>query len=83
MTAPDADAQNRAMQIAFYRQLGPVGRLELAFSLSGLERALTRVGIRSRHPEYSEEEVEWARRRLSLGDDLFRRAWPHAPLLER
>jgi hypothetical protein len=49
--------------------------------LSSDMRELTRAGIRARHGDYSEEDVELALRRILLGDDLFRRAWPSRPLL--
>jgi hypothetical protein len=39
------------------------------------------AGIRSRHPDYSEEQVLWALRRLWLGDDLVRQAWPDRELV--
>lgn len=45
-------------------------------------RALSRAGIAARHPEYGPEEVRWAEFRLHLGDDLFSRAFPAAPLLD-
>jgi hypothetical protein len=44
-------------------------------------RALALAGISARHPEYDPDEVVFALWRLILGDDLFRRAWPAAPLL--
>jgi hypothetical protein len=53
----------------------------LAATLSADTRRLTRAGIRARHPDYTDDEVELAIRRLLLGDDLFRRAWPTRPLL--
>jgi hypothetical protein len=44
-------------------------------------RQIARAGIRSRHPEYSEDELRFALFRLLLGDALFERTWPDAPLL--
>jgi len=44
-------------------------------------RELTRAGIRFRHRNYTEDELELALRRILLGDDLFRRARPASPLL--
>ena len=61
--------------------MGPAGRANLAARLSADTRELARDGIRSRHPDYSEEELELALRRLWLGDLLFRRAWPAHALL--
>ena len=45
-------------------------------------RELMRAGIRSRHPEYLETDVEEALRRLLYGDTLYLRAWPARRLLE-
>jgi len=76
-TSPDShEAQLRA-----YRRLGPAGRARVAANLSGDTRELARAGIRARHPEYRDEDVESALRRLLLGDELFHRAWPALPLL--
>jgi len=76
-TSPDGhEAQLRA-----YRRLGPAGRARVAGKLSAETRELTRAGIRARHPEYGDEEVESALRRILLGDELFRRAWPALPML--
>ena len=65
-----------------YRRLGPAGRVRLAASLSADTRELTRAGIRSRHPTYTDEEVDFALRRVLYGDDLVGRAWPGRALIE-
>ena len=76
-TSPDShEAQLRA-----YRRLGPAGRARVAARLSADTRELARAGIRARHPEYRDEDVESALRRILLGDELFHRAWPALPLL--
>ncbi len=82
MRPADTSSESHAVQIAIYRRLGPSRRVEIAARLSAETRELTRAGIRARHPEYSDAEVEIAGRRLWLGDDLFRRAWPKSPLVE-
>jgi len=81
MRPSDTTPQSHAVQVGIYRRLGPAGRMLLADRLSMDVRALSRAGIRLRHPEYSEGEIEQALRRLLLGDDLFRKAWPGQPLL--
>jgi hypothetical protein len=77
----DTAAESHAAQLAVYRRLGAARRAQLAARLSEDVRALSRAGIRARHPAYSDEEVEFALRRLLHGDDLYRRAWPGRPLL--
>jgi hypothetical protein len=39
------------------------------------------AGIRARHPDYDDATARWALFRLLIGDGLFVRAWPHAPLV--
>jgi hypothetical protein len=63
-----------------YRRIGAAGRARLAATLSADARQLTRAGIRARHPDYADETVEMALRRILYGDDLVRRAWPGRPL---
>ncbi|HEY5090565.1 MAG TPA: hypothetical protein VIK30_11385, partial [Polyangia bacterium] len=77
----DTTFESHVAQLEIYRRLGPSRRVEIAAALSAQTRELTRAGIRSRHPEYGAGEVELACRRLWLGDDLYSRAWPGAPLL--
>ena len=61
--------------------MGPERRVAAAFEMSELAFELCRTGIRSRHPEYSADEVELTEFRLRLGDHLFRAAFPGRPLL--
>jgi hypothetical protein len=77
-TTPDA----HAVQLAFYRRLGPARCLELAVRMSEEVREITADGIRARHPEYDEAQVRWALFRLLHGDVTFRAAWPRAPVLD-
>jgi hypothetical protein len=68
-------------QILAYRRMGPARRGLLALQMSDDARAVSMAGIRSRHSEYSDEQVRHALNRLLLGDELFRAAWPGAPVL--
>jgi hypothetical protein len=81
MRPADTTPEAHAVQIAIYRRLGPDGRLALALRMSDDVRSITRSGIRGRHPEYTEEQVDQALRLLLLGDNLFQRAYPGQPLL--
>ena len=62
MRARDTTAEAAELQLQAYREMGPGGRLRIAFSLSDFTHALAVAGIRRRHPELSEEE---ARRKLA------------------
>lgn len=76
-TSPEAhEAQLRSL-----RRLTPSQRSDIAAQMSEDVRDIARAGIRSRHPNYTAEEVNFVLFRLLYGDDLFRRAWPNAPML--
>ena len=78
MRARDTTPEAHEVQIAIYRKLGPSGRFLLGVKMAEEIRQLTAAGIRSRHPEYTDQEVWFALLRLSLGPELFREAWPDA-----
>jgi len=79
--ARDTQSGAHEAQMHAYRSLGPSARVALAAQMSDDARSTTRGGIGARHPDYDAAEVEFALRRLLLGDDLFRAAWPDVPLL--
>lgn len=58
----------------------PAERVRLALEMSVELEAISEAGITARHPEYSLEDAQWAARRLRLGDELFRGAYPDAPV---
>jgi hypothetical protein len=55
-TSPDADAR----QLGAFRAMTPEDRLRLADAMSAEIRSLARSGIRTRHPEYSPDQVDAA-----------------------
>lgn len=77
-TAPDA----HAAQTEAYRRLGGKERTAIMFRLNQMAREAAAAGIRSRHPEYSDEQVRHALYRLMLGDELTLAVWPDRKLLE-
>lgn len=64
------------MQLAALRAMSGSRRAELALEMSEAVRETARAGIRTRHPEYTEEQVRLAFLRLILGEELFRQYWP-------
>lgn len=76
-TSPEAHAAQRA----WLGRLTPSRRVEIAVQMSEDVRTIARAGIAAHHPDYSPSEVNFALLRLLYGDELFCRAWPHAPLL--
>ena len=77
-TTPAAEEVQRAI----YRRLGGRERIAIAFRLNETVRRMAVAGIRSRHPEYSDREVQQAFARLRLGDALVRQVWPNQPLID-
>lgn len=77
----DTSPEVRALQLRLLRQRNDDERVGMAIRLSEDVREISRCGIRARHPDYDEQQVEWALRRLIHGDALFRAAWPAAPIL--
>lgn len=77
-TTRDADA----VQLDAYRRLGGPGRVATVFRLNVMVRNAAIAGIRRRHPDYDERQVEAAWQRLRLGDALTREAFPDRGLVE-
>ena len=78
----DTTADANEMQLRVYQRMGGAARVAAAFRLSAFVRETAVAGIRHRHPEYTDEQVLYAWQRLSLGDLLFREAFPERPRLE-
>jgi hypothetical protein len=64
------------VQMGIYRRMSPGKRIELALELSDEARHLVVAGVRSRHPEYSAEQVRLAVFRLMRGKDVFEMVYP-------
>jgi hypothetical protein len=63
-------------------RLGGSERLAIAFRLSDGVRRLAIAGIRQRHPDYTDAQLEQAFARLRLGDALMRAIWPGRALVD-
>ena len=77
----DTSAEAHELQIEAYRRMGGPGRMAVVFRLNELAREMAKSGIRSRHPDYDEEQVHLAYARLVLGDALVQAVWPGRPLV--
>jgi len=75
-TSADADRT----QIEVYRRMGGAARVAAMFRLNHLARRAAMAGIRSRHPDYDDDQVRLAFARLVLGDEWVRRIWPDREL---
>ena len=78
----DTSPEVEEMMYERLRRMTPSQRVEEGTKLCKLERQFMRAGIRMRHPEYVEEQVEMALARLLWGDDLYCKARPQWPLLD-
>jgi hypothetical protein len=66
--SPDTSAEARDLQVAAWRALSPQERVELAARMSEAMMAVSRAGIRHRHPDLGEDDVTHELlRRLRLG----------------
>jgi len=79
--ASDTSAAAAAMQYEALRRMGPARRTRAGVQLSLAARATTLSAIKQRHPEYDEQTARWALFRVLVGDELFRKAWPAAPIV--
>lgn len=82
ITSGDTWLEAAAIQLEAWRRLGPEARVALAAALSDEMREVSRAGIRSRHPDYDEEQAARALLRLIVGDDLARAVYRGRPLVD-
>jgi hypothetical protein len=62
-------------QFEILERIGIEGRAEMTFQLSDNLRQIIEDGVRLRNPEYSESQVRREVLRITLGDDLYRKAY--------
>jgi hypothetical protein len=77
----DTSTEAHEAQMQAYRRMGPEGRVRIGFSMSEDIRRIAAQGIRSRHAEYTETQVQRALFRLLYGDELTRAVWPSEALV--
>ncbi len=67
------DAMRKQFEIL--ERLGIEGRAEMTFQLSNNLRQITEAGVRLRHPEYNDKAVRREVLRITLGDELYYKAF--------
>jgi hypothetical protein len=72
----DTSLEAIRIQHTIYRRMPPEKRLRLACQMSDSIRAVAADGVRARHPDYTERQVQLAVIRMTLGEELFRRVYP-------
>ena len=73
----DTSRETLRVQFAALRRIAPSKRLSLMDDLTAFVRSLTRQGLRRRHPERSEAELELMYFQLVLGRDLAAKVLEH------
>jgi hypothetical protein len=79
MNAIPSDTTIEAMkkQYEILRTLLPEKRLTIAFELSDYLRSVVQAGIKQRHPDYNEQQIEKEVLRLMIGESLFKQIYPN------
>jgi hypothetical protein len=72
----DTTLEAARVHVEVYRRMPPGRSLELGLEMSESLRRVMAEGVRSRHPDYTAEQVRLAVIRLSLGDELFAMVYP-------
>jgi hypothetical protein len=72
----DTTEEAARVQAEVYRRMSPSRRLEIALEMSEALRQVCAAGVRSRHPDYTDDQVRLAVIRLTLGEKLFREVYP-------
>lgn len=60
-------------QFEILRRLDAQTRLKMAFELSDNLRSIVEAGVRLRHPQYDEQQINRQVIRLMIGERLFRK----------
>ena len=67
MPVTDTSPSVHALHIRLYREAGPERRAAMAAELSEVIREVSRAGVRLRHPEFSEAQVNRELLRILYG----------------
>lgn len=72
----DTSPEIERVRIKIYQRMSQEERLHLGIQLTRCCRTLLAEGVKLRHPEYNEKEIQLAVARLQLGESLFRTVYP-------
>lgn len=67
---PDTDPEAERIQLEIYRRMPPWKKMQLVVEANDFSRTLVLAGLRSRHPDASEDEIRRRFLGLWLGEDL-------------
>lgn len=74
----DTSPEVERVQVEIFRRMTPERRLRAAAELTQLVRKSLAEGVRTRHPEYNDDQVRLAMIRLTLPEHLFLAVYPYA-----
>ena len=72
----DTTIEAARKQFEILRRLDAETRLKMAFELSDNLRSIVEAGVRLRHPEYDEQQINRQVIRLMIGEALFKQVYP-------
>ena len=76
MIPGDTSEDAHKVQMDLLRNMTGTARVDLLAAMCAQTRETTRAGIRARHPEYTEGQVQLAFSRIILGNQLFEEVFP-------
>jgi hypothetical protein len=82
MRAFDTSLEAHEVQVRLYRSMTGAQRSELALRMSDDVRQIAAEGIRQRHPEYNDADVQRALVALLYGREIARGLWPSESVRE-
>jgi hypothetical protein len=71
----DTSPEARRVQYELHRRMSPGRKLELVFDMYDTGQRLAIAGLRTRHPDASEEDTWHLWARQHLGDDLYEQVY--------
>ena len=80
LVPPDTTLEAARVQWAVWRAMTGEQRLKRMFDLNRAFREVMLAGLRVRHPEFNDDQLRLAVIRQTLGDELFRKAYPDVEL---
>ncbi|MEO0185464.1 MAG: hypothetical protein ABIL22_08460 [candidate division WOR-3 bacterium] len=71
----DTDQFSEEQQIKIFKKIPGEVKLSMSLDLTRTAIELLKTGIKQRHPEYSDNEIENALKRLLLTDELYEKVY--------
>ena len=72
----DTTLEAARVRFSILRKIGMEGRARMTMELSDGLRSIIESGVRQRQPDYDEDMVRLATIRITIGEKLFRQAYP-------